>query len=157
MKWLKTFLKNPKALESPTRFARSIQVLEGLNVERFEKVYSSDMALIQWPVMYGDIFTYVRHLNEAKEHLTYKYLDPSRYSHPEEYRYVSEFSLKRGFYSENIVETYGDLRHSLIQFLTHYESTQCDQNSIPTYNTMVLTKLVNNSFVLIDHLIQYPP
>lgn len=156
LKWLRNWIQSPPAIESVSRFSNAIEKLRHLKPEVFESVYSSDMALIRWSVMYGDIFTYIRHLNEGSRNLTVNHLDPNRFNNDPEWVSVSDFSLQRGYYCEDIVSEYKELQKALIDFLTLYEKHKSDSDSITCYNIMVLTKLISNSLTLVDHLLHYP-
>ena len=151
-KWYK-----PKEAIRRSIMDQTLYDLGRLNTEKFRSVYSSDMALIKWGVLYPDIITYGDHLNKAISALTYKQeLYPYDYAKDTLSIYVSEFSLGP---KKEYIDTdyhYKVFRSQLIELLKLYQKHQKDDDSVLEYNVRILSKLIENIFRLTAELSKYP-
>lgn len=131
--------------------------LNRLNITKFKSVYSSDMSMMKWDVLYPNILSYTEHLMKATRALKHKIeLNPYDYSKVVTTVYVSDFSLGHKKEYLDIEYTYKILISQLVEFITLYNQYQKDDDSIREYNVRILSKLIDNIVTLITQLSLYP-
>lgn len=151
-KWYK-----PKGALKRSKIDQTLYDLRQINISKFQSVYSSDMSMIRWIVLYPNINTYIDHLLMGVKGLQQGIeLNPYQYAHTPTDTYASDFSLGHQREYLDILSTYTHFISQLGTLLTEYSVWQHTDDIVRQYNVRILSKLIDNIYILTQQLIHYP-